>query len=654
MANCAAAKATAFDSRDLSNIAWACATLAFLDKPLIEGLAASACDGISHFAPQGLANMARAFAKLEFRDEPFLSASAAMVIRTIHEFEEQGLVNTVWAFAKVAYCDYPLMGAIASAAILKINRFSPRWLGNTAWTFATVAVRNDPLLIAIASASLRQIETFNSQDLTNLAWSFAALNVNDEELLNAIAEASIKKITGFTSQGLANMSWAIATLLFSHKSLSAAISSRAVLRASEFKAQELANVGWAFAKSVVKDEPLMKEISRAARNSLSQFKTLDLANIAWAFSAVGFGDDPLVDSISSAALSKLVDSRNSTCFPREFSEASVFSLVEALASVGKLEDEFLEAAASELDQQGEFFDNKAAGEAPSEPPSKDLICLDSRDLSQGDAPREPGVLAFQKDLYVLWKPPRWSASKASDEDELAARREPGLVLRSWLQEHFGRCPIARDEGWTYGLVHRLDRQTSGAILWAPSYRGLFAARLQFVAGRVLKEYICLCQGTVSWKTGLPRLLQAPLLEVGGGKLGPTRSEVSELGRRAVTEVLEMIGLHDEDGQSYSLLKVRLHTGRTHQIRVHLSNEGHPLVGDPVYGGASPSWCPRQWLHASRLSIDVGAGPLSVEVPVPADLRAALERLRAIGDMDRVRLADWGLSTSDPTPRKLGY
>merc|ERR1719277_175941 len=75
----------------------------------------------------------------------------------------------------------------------------------------------------------------------------------------------------------------------------------------------------------------------------------------------------------------------------------------------------------------------------------------------------------------------------------------------------------------------------------------------------------------------------------------------------------------------SLVAVRLHTGRTHQIRAHLSVAGHPLLGDATYGGTTPPWCPRIFLHARHLALDTGkeGEDIDVEVPLPADLRRAL-------------------------------
>ncbi|CAE8617228.1 unnamed protein product [Polarella glacialis] len=319
---------------------------------------------------------------------------------------------------------------------------------------------------------------------------------------------------------------------------------------------------------------------------------------------------------------------------------------------GKLEDKLFDAASAALSACAKRLDTPEVGRQGNFSFRPELLLPVER-LRSSEAPTEPKVLQRLPGLYVLWKPPGWSASVASDE-ELLPTRGRSQALRDWLREHFGHHPIVQDAGVTHGLVHRLDSQTSGAILWAPSYFGLFAARLQFAARRVCKEYICLCQGHIP-VGNLPFRIEAPLLERGGGELGPSRSEVSAMGRQAITEVLDAAHLRCPDGKPLSLAKVRLHTGRTHQIRAHMGYEGYPLVGDPAYGGPSPNWCPRQWLHAWHLRINVPAeGLLDVEVPVPSDLRTVLQKLTAEDATATEKLQEWILSGDASCPSDQGY
>lgn len=349
----------------------------------------------------------------------------------------------------------------------------------------------------------------------------------------------------------------------------------------------------------------------------------DLANVAWSFVTVTFEEDPIVAAMAQLSKERLQDG----CIESESGVVNCLALVEAFQLAGKLEDSYLESALKSLVHHGHSMD----GSEQLMPPPAEL-CISVARL-ETDVISEPLILseASQPELYALWKPPNCSAASEEIRNP-AARSEEPLALRNWLQEHFGHRAIVHDESVTYGMVHRLDRFTSGVLLWAPCYQGLYEARLQFAARRVQKEYLCLAQGVVK---DVPLLIKARIAE-GSSELGATRSYISPIGRHAFTEVVDSATLADPDGQLFSLMQVRLHTGRTHQIRCHLAHEGHPLVGDPVYGGITPSWCQRHWLHAWKLSLQMTRGPVAVQVPVPHDLRRAVQRLRPAEVADAFR------------------
>ncbi|CAE7235818.1 unnamed protein product, partial [Symbiodinium sp. KB8] len=296
---------------------------------------------------------------------------------------------------------------------------------------------------------------------------------------------------------------------------------------------------------------------------------------------------------------------------------NVLSVVEALGRLD-LKESLLSAASAALCERAQRLD-----ESYQEQPLPENLRVTTAELAL-EAVKEPKVLATLPGLCVLWKPPGWSAALGDPSDS-----DKGFALRLWLQRHFGQSsPIVYDEGETYGLVHRLDRFTSGPLLWASCYRGLFEARLQFAARQVCKEYLCIGQGWLPLSSG-PLHLKAPLKEeiAIDGELQLARSRVDPFsGKLAHTEVSKAVLLSGPDGEAYTLMKVRLHTGRTHQIRCHLSHEGHPLLGDPVYGGPTPTWSSRHWLHAWRLQLEISSGKVHLEVPVPVDLQETLERL----------------------------
>jgi 23S rRNA pseudouridine1911/1915/1917 synthase len=171
-----------------------------------------------------------------------------------------------------------------------------------------------------------------------------------------------------------------------------------------------------------------------------------------------------------------------------------------------------------------------------------------------------------------------------------------------------------------GIVHRLDRDTSGLLVVARSEEA--HSRLQDLVRRreLEREYLALVRGKPRSRSGR---IEAP---VGRDRRDPTRQSLdTDAPREAVThfELVELLPRH-------TLLRVRLETGRMHQIRVHLAEIGLPVSGDPVYGIARDLGLERQFLHAARLAFDhpFTGERIEVESPLPDDLAAALKRARA--------------------------
>ena len=171
-----------------------------------------------------------------------------------------------------------------------------------------------------------------------------------------------------------------------------------------------------------------------------------------------------------------------------------------------------------------------------------------------------------------------------------------------------------------GVVHRLDRDTSGVLVVARSEHA-HAALQEAIRGReVERRYFALVRGHPQSRTGR---IDAP---IGRDRRDPTRRSLdTDEPREAVTrfELLESTSEH-------TLLEVRLETGRTHQIRVHLGAIGLPVSGDPQYGVAGDLGLERQFLHAHRLRFrhPITGAEVDVTSELPGDLEAALERARS--------------------------
>jgi 23S rRNA pseudouridine1911/1915/1917 synthase len=166
-----------------------------------------------------------------------------------------------------------------------------------------------------------------------------------------------------------------------------------------------------------------------------------------------------------------------------------------------------------------------------------------------------------------------------------------------------------------GIVHRLDRDTSGLLVVARSEAVHRALRAALQAREITREYLALVEGRPPARTGT---IDAP---IGRDRRIRTRmSTDSDEPRPAIT--------HFEIERALprtTLLRVRLETGRTHQIRAHLRAIDHPVVGDPEYGTPGRLGLERQFLHATRLAFDhpVTGERVGVSSPLPEDLQAAL-------------------------------
>jgi 23S rRNA pseudouridine1911/1915/1917 synthase len=170
-----------------------------------------------------------------------------------------------------------------------------------------------------------------------------------------------------------------------------------------------------------------------------------------------------------------------------------------------------------------------------------------------------------------------------------------------------------------GIVHRLDKETSGLLVVARSQETYTALARLVRAHGLTREYLALVRGTPKSRRGT---VDAP---IGRDRRDPLRRSLdTETPKQAVTH-FEVEELFDD----HTLLRVRLETGRTHQIRVHLAAIDLPVAGDPLYGVRRDLGLRRQFLHAARLAFEhpVTREDVDVSSPLPDDLAAALTRAR---------------------------
>ncbi len=232
-----------------------------------------------------------------------------------------------------------------------------------------------------------------------------------------------------------------------------------------------------------------------------------------------------------------------------------------------------------------------------------------------------------------------------DEDILVLNKPPGVIVHPGAGHEDGtlvhgllaRCGNLASQGapWRPGIVHRLDKNTSGALVVAKSDRAYLDLIRQFKEHSVVKEYAALVYGSLPRPSGDIRTM------MGRHPVDRKKMAVLEKGGR---EAISSWNVETDWGE-VSLLRVRIRTGRTHQIRVHLSYLLHPVVGDDVYGGGrrkahSVKSIPlktillavdRQMLHAAKLEFHhpVSRDLLSFCAPLPPDFADLIETLRTL-------------------------
>jgi 23S rRNA pseudouridine1911/1915/1917 synthase len=220
----------------------------------------------------------------------------------------------------------------------------------------------------------------------------------------------------------------------------------------------------------------------------------------------------------------------------------------------------------------------------------------------------------------------------ADDDVIVVAKPAGLVvhpgaghaggtLANGLLARFPDLAVIGD-AQRPGIVHRLDRDTSGLLVVARSAHAYESLIEQISVRSVDRRYVALVWGVLSSPRGV---IDAP---IGRSTARRTRMAVRESGKAARTEYEVRTAFVEP---VCSLLDCRLETGRTHQIRVHLSAIGHPVVGDATYGGSRAQIrLDRPFLHAAHLAFDhpVTGERLAFDDPLPAELEAVLSRLEA--------------------------
>jgi len=271
--------------------------------------------------------------------------------------------------------------------------------------------------------------------------------------------------------------------------------------------------------------------------------------------------------------------------------------------------QFSRAYAQKLIEQGCVLVNGRKAKASQKLNKVDRITVELPPLPvHPSAEPIPLIIIYEdEDILVIDKPAGLTVHPA-----------PGHPNHTLVNAVLAYCPsLAKsNELMRPGIVHRLDKDTSGLIVIAKNDFAREYLVAQFKSHAVTKGYLVLVKGRLSPEQGI---IEAP---IGRDPHSRRRMAIVEAGKEATTQyrVRKYLG-------NYTLVEVIPLTGRTHQIRIHLSAIGYPVVGDPIYGIKS-AYLNRQFIHAYRLGFRL---PLTKQYqeftsPLPADLEQALEHL----------------------------
>jgi 23S rRNA pseudouridine1911/1915/1917 synthase len=260
-----------------------------------------------------------------------------------------------------------------------------------------------------------------------------------------------------------------------------------------------------------------------------------------------------------------------------------------------------------------------------------ITALDSAarvEAGQEISVREAGAAAGASPTLIVYEDRHLVvADKPAGMSSVPYERGERTTLIDAVRDEWRRRGVEKASRALY-VVHRLDRATSGLLVFARTRAAERGLQKQFRRREVERLYVCIAHGAVRDQTIRSRLRR----DRGDGLRGSSRpSDARDEGKLAVTHVRAV-----EPLSGATVCEVRLETGRTHQIRIHLAERGHPLVGETVYirdlvaRGGRPIEAPRLFLHAATLAFThpLAGRRVSFESPLPAEFSDLKDRLRS--------------------------
>ena len=230
---------------------------------------------------------------------------------------------------------------------------------------------------------------------------------------------------------------------------------------------------------------------------------------------------------------------------------------------------------------------------------------------------EPKIIFEDDSLFVIDKPAGWIVNEAA-----TTKNQP--VLQTWLRQF--NYPLVNDTDCRHGIVHRLDKETSGVMIVAKNKDSFDKLQAEFKNREVQKTYVALVHGKLTPEEGE--------ISVPVGRLPWRKDRFGVVaGGRASQTFYKVLQFFPGNNAGHTLVEFHPKTGRTHQIRIHCKYIGHAIVADEFYAGRKTArndrvWCPRLFLHAKNIKFIHPIKGESVEFSseLPEDLSGVLKKI----------------------------
>ncbi|CAK9006075.1 Ribosomal large subunit pseudouridine synthase C (23S rRNA pseudouridine(955/2504/2580) synthase) (rRNA pseudouridylate synthase C) (rRNA-uridine isomerase C) [Durusdinium trenchii] len=544
-----------YSAQDLSSLTWVFATLASRGS-MWEALLRRVQLRCGAFEPQHLALTAWACGVLAWRDDCVLTAIVEVAMEKIDAFGSadgtapcQDLSLMFWALAALGLLHEPLLDALGERTLQKVEQLRPQHLANISWGLGCLQVRLLPLLHALGARCIKLADEFGPQEAANSAWAFGKVGVVQEPLMSSLAQVTCRTLQELDPQELSNVLWTFATLLTLDDPLFEAAGRQAIGLIEAFDAQNVSNSFWSFTSVVLQDPPLLEALCGRAAVLMDQLTMQQLANVAWSFATISVCHHPLHDFMARRAqeLLRAEDPGNSRLL------VNVCALAWSYTFMQQSDQQLLQVAQDRvLMHWGSTFRVAAGGQRSSGP-------------APPTAEPQPSLVSVMRGMCLVMKPAGW---------EVDSEGQSGLPpLSGFLRGCLPENTMVDSVDFGKGFIHRLDTPSSGLILAATSFHGYCCLEWQMYTYQIARDYVVLSHDLVAPPL---QLIQRRLLD------RPT-VVVSERGRPAESSVRLLAHWERGAASPSSLLAIRIHTGRRHQIRAHLQSSGAPSVADHRYG-----------------------------------------------------------------------